>query len=304
MSNQQHYSSSENMSESPKAPARMNRMFSIGELARLGEVSVRMLRHYDEIGLLKPSAIHKRTNYRSYGTDDLGRLRRIVALKGLGFSLQQVALIVDERVSPDELRGMLRLRKAELVADMAVAQMRFQEVERMIVTIERENAMSTDNVASVATRKRVEAFTAVELSAHGANFFDPSTIGPVLGPLYPRMFELLAAAGIAPIAPAIAYYTDTESGEGIVVHAAVAVDSAVTAVPGLTVVHMPAIDAVSFMHYGSMATIGQSYEEQLAWIAEQGLATNGYSREVYLDCPPDQNDWVTELQFAVTPVNA
>ena len=187
------------------------------------------------------------------------------------------------------------------MADMTVAQMRFQEVERMIVNIERENVMSTDNVANVATRKRVEAFTAVELSAIGANFFDPSSIGPVLGPLYPQLFALLGAAGISGIAPPIAYYTDTENGEGIVVHAAVAVDSSVTAVPGLTVVQMPALDAVSFMHYGPMSKIGQSYEEQLAWIAEQGLATNGYSREVYLDCPSDQNDWVTELQFAVTP---
>jgi DNA-binding transcriptional MerR regulator/effector-binding domain-containing protein len=300
MSNQQHG----HVPDSPGAGTRPARLFSIGELARLGEVSVRMLRHYDEIGLLKPTAIHKRTNYRSYGADDLGRLRRIVALKGLGFSLQQVALIVDERVSPEELRGMLRLRKAELMADMTQTQMRFQEVERMIVTIERENAMSTDSVANVATRKRVEAFTAVELSAVAANFFDPGSIGPVLSPLYPQMFELLGAAGVSGIAPPIAYYTDTENGEGIMVHAAVAVDSSVTVVPGLTVVHMPAIDAVSFMHYGPMAMIGQSYEEQLAWIAEQGLATNGYSREVYLDCPPDQNDWVTELQFAVVPLGA
>lgn len=199
---------------------------------------------------------------------------------------------------------MLRLRKAELMGDMTQAQMRFQIVERMIVNIESENAMSRDSASNVATRKRVEAFTAVELSAVAANFFDPSSIGPVLGPLYPQLFELLGAAGLSGIAPPIAYYTGTENGEGIVAHAAIAVDRSISTVPGLTVVQMPAIDAVSFMHYGPMSKIGQSYEEQLAWIAEQGLATNGYSREVYLDCPSNQNDWVTELQFAVRPIES
>jgi DNA-binding transcriptional MerR regulator len=64
-------------------------MLSIGEFARLGGVSVRTLRHYDEIGLLHPATVDPETGYRGYSADQLGRLNRIVALKELGLSLTQ-----------------------------------------------------------------------------------------------------------------------------------------------------------------------------------------------------------------------
>jgi len=65
-------------------------MLKIGDFARLGQVSVRMLRNYDELGLLTPAHIDQWTSYRSYTADQLARLNRIVALKGLGFSLEAV----------------------------------------------------------------------------------------------------------------------------------------------------------------------------------------------------------------------
>jgi DNA-binding transcriptional MerR regulator len=64
-------------------------MFSIGEFARLGTVSVRTLRHYDEIGLLRPARVDPETGYRSYSAGQLAQLNRIIALKDLGFSLEQ-----------------------------------------------------------------------------------------------------------------------------------------------------------------------------------------------------------------------
>jgi DNA-binding transcriptional MerR regulator len=77
-----------------------------------------MLRHYDAIGLLQPAYVDRETGYRSYDAGQLSRLNRIVALKGLGFTLQQVQSILDE-VSVEELRGMLRLRQAELHSQIA-----------------------------------------------------------------------------------------------------------------------------------------------------------------------------------------
>jgi DNA-binding transcriptional MerR regulator len=59
-------------------------MFAIGEFARHGRVSVRMLRHYDEIGLLEPVRVDPATGYRSYDASQLSRLNRIVVLKDLG----------------------------------------------------------------------------------------------------------------------------------------------------------------------------------------------------------------------------
>jgi DNA-binding transcriptional MerR regulator len=65
-------------------------MLSIGDFARLGRVSVRMLRHYDAIGLLCPAAVDPASGYRFYHADQLRRLNRVIALKDLGFTFQQV----------------------------------------------------------------------------------------------------------------------------------------------------------------------------------------------------------------------
>ncbi len=65
-------------------------MFSIGEFARLGGVSVRTLRHYDKIGLLRPATVDPDTGYRGYSAARLGQISRIIALKELGLSLAQV----------------------------------------------------------------------------------------------------------------------------------------------------------------------------------------------------------------------
>ena len=87
-------------------------MFSIGEFARHGRVSVRMLRHYDTIGLLRPACVDPVSGYRLYQASQLAELNRVIALKELGFTLQQVQSILAEQVSAAELRGMLKLRRA------------------------------------------------------------------------------------------------------------------------------------------------------------------------------------------------
>src|SRR3954452_8113260 len=104
-------------------------MFTIGDFAGHGRVSVRMLRHYDAIGLLRPAHVDPATGYRHYRAEQLMQLNRIVALKDLGFSLHQVRSILHDRVSAEELRGMLRLRRAELETVLAEAAARMARVE-------------------------------------------------------------------------------------------------------------------------------------------------------------------------------
>ena len=68
-----------------------------------------MLRHYDAIGLLRPAHVDPSSGYRFYKAAQLSRLNRVVALKDLGFTLQQVQMILDEDVTAKEPLGMLRL---------------------------------------------------------------------------------------------------------------------------------------------------------------------------------------------------
>lgn len=91
-------------------------MFSIGDFARHGRVSVRMLRHYDAIGLLRPAHVDPVTGYRSY---QASQLNSILALKDPGFTLDQVGAMLDEQVSVEGC--VLTLRRAELETTLAAS---------------------------------------------------------------------------------------------------------------------------------------------------------------------------------------
>lgn len=66
-------------------------MIKIGEFSQLSQVTVKTLHHDDEMGLLKPAHIDAFTNYRYYTVEQLPRINRIMALKELGLTLEQIA---------------------------------------------------------------------------------------------------------------------------------------------------------------------------------------------------------------------
>jgi DNA-binding transcriptional MerR regulator len=269
-------------------------MFAIGDFARHGRVSVRMLRHYDAIGLLRPAHVDPATGYRHYTAAQLARLNRIIALKDLGFTLQQVHDIVDGSLSAGELRGMLRLRRAELESAVAASHVRLAGVEARLRAIEREGHMPSNDVVI----KRIPAVRVAELTAV-AESYEPEHIGPVIRPLYDELFRRLEAAGVRPSGPGVAYYEDADEGR-ITVHAAIQV-------PGgpdngdLAVRDLPAIaEAATIMHHGSMDAVVPTGQALAEWIDANGYRTDGYAREINLECPENRDEWVTELQVAIT----
>jgi DNA-binding transcriptional MerR regulator len=270
-------------------------MFSIGDFARHGRVSVRMLRHYDAIGLLRPAFVDPATGYRSYVAGQLARLNRVVALKDLGFTLQQVQTILDDKVSVEELRGMLRLRLAELQSRIAADSARLAQVEARLQTIEQEGAMPTDDVQL----KRIPPVRVAELTGVAASF-EPASITPVIGPLYDELVGRIERAGLTPVGPAIAWYEDAPDGEGLLVHATLPVDADPGGDHGLDVVELPGIDqAATIVHRGSMDNVMTTIQTLARWIDANGYRSAGYSRELYLQIGEDREAWVTELQEPV-----
>ncbi|UNO40881.1 MerR family transcriptional regulator [Streptomyces sp. MST-110588] len=279
-------------------------MFSIGDFATIGRVSARMLRHYDAIGLLRPARTDPASGYRFYEAGQLARLNRIIALKDLGFSLQQVGAILDEQVSAEELRGMLRLRRAELAATVTAAGVRLAQVEARLRTIESEGQMSADDIVV----KRVESVRVAELTGI-ADSFAPESIGPVIQPLYEELCRRLAAAGVVPAGPGIAYYESVagtpgpvDGEEAVVVHAGFVVTARPEESYDFAIVDLPAIErAATVVHRGSMDEIMPTAQHLARWIDANGYRSAGYARELYLECPSDPDRWVTELQEPVTP---
>ena len=278
-------------------------MFTIGDFAGLGRVSVRMLRHYDAIGLLPPAHVDPHTGYRYYTASQLRLLNRVIALKDLGFSLQQVQTLIDEKVDAGELRGMLRLRRAELEAQVQRDAVRLALVDARLRLIESEGHMDTGDVIL----KTLPPMRVAELSATATSYDDPTSITENLSPLYPRLMELMEKSGVPMCGSPIAYYLAAPTGPGdetITVHAAFPIgDAEVPADPGFDVVVLPAIEqAATALHEGSMSEAFRTGQKIATWIDDNGYRTvePGFAREVYLDCPPGEFDkWVTEMQVPV-----
>ncbi|WP_079149349.1 MerR family transcriptional regulator [Streptomyces agglomeratus] len=268
-------------------------MFTIGDFARYGRVSVRMLRHYDATGLLRPAHVDPATGYRYYSAAQLARLNRVIALQDLGLTLQQVQRILNEEVTTEELRAMLRLRRAELEAAMTAAAARLVQVEARLRSIESEGHMPTND----AVIKSVPAMRVAELTATAASF-EPQDIGPVIGPLYDELFRRLDTAGVTPAGPGVASYEEVPEGGGV--HAAVQV-AAPLQDGDLRVVDLPPVDqAATIVHRGSVDTVLPTAQALAFWIDENGYRSAGYPREINLECPDNRDDWVTELQAPVT----
>ncbi|MFI6518346.1 MerR family transcriptional regulator [Spirillospora sp. NPDC050679] len=270
-------------------------MFTIGDFARHGGVSVRMLRHYDAMGLLRPAHVDPATGYRFYEAGQLARLNRVIALKDLGFSLQEVRSILEEKVATAELRGMLRLRQAELRERVAAETARLAQVEVRLRTIESEGVMTDVDVVL----KRLPAVRVAELSGTAAGFA-PEQVGPVVQPLYKELFRRLEEAGVTPSGPSLAYYDHNEDGT-VTVHAAVAVNIEPSASHDFTIVDLPEVErAATVVHRGPMDDVLPTHQGLARWIEDNGHRPTGHSRELYLEsCGPTEK-WVTELQDPLT----
>lgn len=83
--------------------------YSVGDVARMSGVTVRALHHYDEVGLLQPSG-RSAAGYRQYSGRDLERLQQVLCYRELGFSLDDIAIILDES-APDGIDHLQRQHK-------------------------------------------------------------------------------------------------------------------------------------------------------------------------------------------------
>jgi DNA-binding transcriptional MerR regulator len=108
----------------------------------LSRVSVKTLRYYDELGLIKPARVDEFTGYRYYDHGQYVRLNRVRALRDLGFSLESIAQALDAGLSAEQLRGMLRLRRSEIEQRIGEEQGRLARLDAWLSYIEMEDAMS------------------------------------------------------------------------------------------------------------------------------------------------------------------
>lgn len=268
-------------------------MYRIGDFSKLGQVSVRMLRHYDKLGLLEPAHIDPFTGYRTYTIEQLPRLHRIVAYRDLGFSLQQIKELLGEEPAAERLRGMLTLRRSEIERELQSAQQQLAQVEARLHLIEQEGQPSPYEVAI----KEAEGFTLASLRAQVPTVAE---IAAYCLAMYTRLYENLAAVGIKPRYPEVTIYHNDEFVEtDIDMEVALPVASRwlneKPAAAHFEVHQLPPEPHVAALLYeGPYAGLERPILGLLNWVGLNGYQISGPMRELHRSGPAHEDGQVVD----------
>jgi DNA-binding transcriptional MerR regulator len=118
-------------------------MLTVGTLAKASGLTIRTLHHWDAQGLLVP-AERTQAGYRRYGPDEVARLYRILALRRLGLSLEEIADVLD-REGPD-LAGAVRAHLARVEEELASQQRLRARLVRILDALDENGEPSLDQL--------------------------------------------------------------------------------------------------------------------------------------------------------------
>ncbi len=272
-------------------------MFKIGEFSQISRVPAKTLRYYDELGLLKPAQVDRFTGYRYYTAEQLTRLNRILALKELGLSLEQIADLLDNRATREEIIGMLKLRQTEARQQMHDARDRLARLEVRIRQIEQEGTMNIQEIV-------IKEIAPLELLSIRRLVPHITQMGAACGAMFNALYGFIGQHGVKETAPCMALYHMPEGfhEENIDTEIALVIDP--ETLPAaldaeLTRRTLPGATVASYAHHGPYDLLTASYSALGQWIAEQGYAIQGPSREIYLHMDANPAEHVTEIQFPV-----
>jgi DNA-binding transcriptional MerR regulator len=282
-------------------------MFRIGDFSQLGQVSIRTLRLYDEMNLLKPAQIDKFTGYRYYTIEQLPRLNRILALKDLGLSLEQIGDLLKRDLPVDQLRGMLMLKQAEIETQMQEMQAQMRRVAARLNQIEREGKPPQYEVVI----KAVEAQT---IASCRRVVPDLSVMQDYRCAMYETLYRWLADSHSETRDPELAIYYNAEYVENDIdmeLGTPIARQTLNgTSVPeAITIRELPAVETMaSVIHKGDIWDAGQAMVALYSWIGSHGYASNGPYRELHLfwrelEIETEQfKNIVVEMQIPIVPL--
>lgn len=278
-------------------------MFRIGDFSRVARVSCRLLRHYDEIGLFKPARVEPATGYRYYSAVQLPRLNRILVLRDLGLSLEQIAQALRADLPAAELRGMLLMRRAEVEQVIDAQSQRLRQIESRIGQIEAEGRLAADDVIvrQEPARRLLSMRRMVPSFADGVR-----VIGELLATV-PRLVGEGALGELVAIAHAQDFEPENIDVEfGFFLQSAVEAPIALANGRSLEVRELAQVD-----HLATCVRVGPPQVAHLTtarigqFIEANGYRISGPNREVFLQRPAPERmqDAVVEMQFPVERIS-
>jgi effector-binding domain-containing protein len=267
-------------------------MLKIGDFSKFSQVSVKTLRYYDEIGLLKPGKVDQFTGYRYYTADQLTRLNKIVGLKDLGLSLEEIGLILVDNLSIEKVMGLLHIKHQETLVRLQEEEIRLKRVEEWLRKAEKEGTLPVYDVVI----KKIEAQKVVSIRDVITTYGD---IGRLFNELCPYIGRQKAQFGGPPMA---VYYDPEYREKDVDVELAVPIIGTIQETKRILVHELPeAEQAACLIHKGPYENFNQAYSALMTWVEANGFQMVGPNREIYLQ-GPDQgppSSYITEIQVPI-----
>jgi DNA-binding transcriptional MerR regulator len=262
-------------------------MLKIGDFSKLSQVSVKTLRFYDEIGLLKPTYVDRFTGYRYYGANLLSRLNRILIFKELGFALDEITLLLREDLSPGEVREALQGKGAELSYKIAQEQARLAQIETWLRQIEQEGHVPNYEIKLKQIPPQLVASVRDQLDSY-------EQAAELFAELTGHLKKHNAAGRCGAVWHACAGQAKAIDCETIVF-----LNHAVPESARVKVYELPATIAACAIHQGSDETVTQAYITLRTWIQSHDYTIAGPNRELYWQggITQDTEFGLTEIQY-------
>ena len=275
-------------------------MFRIGEFSKIAQVSGRLLRFYDEIGLLSPDFADAQTGYRYYSAQQLPRLNRILVLKELGLSLEQIAQFLERDASIEEIRGMLTLRKAQIERALQEDTTRLRMVESRLQQIDLHGQIQEPDVVLksvpaqqfLSIREVLSDMSAVQGRVLKVSNVVPATVGE-------HSLDHIAVLIHSPVYEPDAF--DVEIGYLYTGKAAKSVKLSEDRT--LTIRELHAVETMAtLVHVGRVRDSHQGYDRLATWLEHNQWHVIGTGREIMIQLPRSgpEDEAVVELQLPVS----
>lgn len=261
-------------------------MISIGKMALACHVSVKTLRYYDQIGLLKAAAIDPNSGYRCYRIDQVETMIRISRYKRFGFSLGDIARLLDG--SPSSQAVMLEGQKWQLQKQISELEMALRDLEVVLERIQTDKEKTTMQNYQID----IQVVPAVPVFARRTIM----SIGD-FGEAYGQLYEEMGRKNIRPEGVNGARYFDSEFNDAssdIEIFVPVDKKAANASIGGAMMAHT--------VHTGGYSTLNEAYAALVAWIEENGYDMAGAPYEIYTRNGYDRipvSQWETDIYFPV-----
>ena len=261
-------------------------MLKIGDFSRLSRVSIRMLRYYDEVGLLKPDKVNDFIGYRYYNEEQLLVMGKINALKDMGFGVTAIAEIMKSS-NPKEIEQIFQVQKAQLLEEVKDLNHRIRFLDTAIARLRKDEIMKYDSIIKQMPKGYVASVRKVIPKYEEE------------GRLWHILFSETAKFGMIPCGPAMAKLHDKEYKENDVdVEVQIEVKGHYENTENVTFFTEPEMTVASATFKGSYDQFSDVYASLAAWVSENGYEFTGPMIDVYHVSPNDtQNpdEFVTEI---------